>query len=145
VPPQGGRKHPQQKYIEVNTKNILFICGGAFEGLEKIVEHRIGRKVLGWRRNHRRAKDKPRYSNSSRPTIVKYGLIPRWWAGFRGRRAVRLDQDALVQILRKPKNPGQAVPKLFQMEDVERVFTDDALRVIAATAKKETGARGCVR
>jgi ATP-dependent Clp protease ATP-binding subunit ClpX len=148
VPPQGGRKIPQQNYIEINTKHILFICGGAFDGLEKIVEQRIGKKVLGFgaEETTRRAKDKTAILKQVAPDdLVKYGLIPEMV----GRLPVvgilsDLDEDSLVQILTKPKNAlVKQYQKLFQMEDVELVFTDDALRAIAATAKKrETGARG---
>jgi ATP-dependent Clp protease ATP-binding subunit ClpX len=148
VPPQGGRKIPQQNYIEINTKHILFICGGAFDGLDKIVEQRIGKKVLGFgaEETTRRAKDKTAILKQAVPDdLVKYGLIPEMV----GRLPVvgvlsDLDEDALVQILTKPKNAlVKQYQKLFQMEDVELVFTDDALRAIASTAKKrETGARG---
>jgi ATP-dependent Clp protease ATP-binding subunit ClpX len=148
VPPQGGRKIPQQNYIEINTKHILFICGGAFDGLEKIVEQRIGKKVLGFgaEETTRRAKDKTAILKQIAPDdLVKYGLIPEMV----GRLPVvgvlsDLDEDSLVQILTRPKNAlVKQYQKLFQMEDVELVFTDDALRAIAATAKKrETGARG---
>jgi ATP-dependent Clp protease ATP-binding subunit ClpX len=148
VPPQGGRKIPQQSYIEINTKNILFICGGAFEGLDKIIDRRIGRKVLGF------GKDKGVKNQMSRTDILKqvapedltkFGLIPE----LVGRIPIagvlsELDEDALVEILVKPKNAlVKQYKKLFQMEDVELVFTDDALRAIAGVAKKrETGARG---
>jgi ATP-dependent Clp protease ATP-binding subunit ClpX len=148
VPPQGGRKIPQQSYIEINTKNILFICGGAFEGLDKIIDQRIGRKVLGF------GKDKEAKSHLNRTEILKqvapedltkFGLIPE----LVGRIPItgvlsELDEDALVEILVKPKNAlVKQYQKLFQMEDVELVFTDDALRAIAGVAKKrETGARG---
>jgi len=148
VPPQGGRKIPQQNYIEINTKHILFICGGAFDGLDKIVEQRTGKKVLGFgaEETTRRAKDKSAILKQVAPDdLVKYGLIPEMV----GRLPVigvlsDLDENALVQILTKPKNAlVKQYQKLFQMEDVELVFTDDALRAIASTAKKrETGARG---
>jgi len=148
VPPQGGRKIPQQNYIEINTKHILFICGGAFDGLDRIVEQRTGKKVLGFgaEETTRRAKDKSTILKQVAPDdLVKYGLIPEMV----GRLPVigvlsDLDENALVQILTKPKNAlVKQYQKLFQMEDVELVFTDDALRAIASTAKKrETGARG---
>jgi ATP-dependent Clp protease ATP-binding subunit ClpX len=148
VPPQGGRKIPQQSYIEINTKNILFICGGAFEGLDKIIDRRIGRKVLGF------GKEKAAKSQMSRTDILeqvapedltKFGLIPE----LVGRIPItgvlsELDEDALVEILVKPKNAlVKQYQKLFQMEDVELEFTKSALRAIAGEAKKrETGARG---
>jgi len=148
VPPQGGRKIPQQSYIEINTKNILFMCGGAFEGLDKIIEQRIGKKVLGF------GKDKGAHSRMSRTDVLKqvapedltkFGLIPE----LVGRIPItgvlsELDEDALVEILIKPKNAlVKQYQKLFHMEDVELTFTDGALRAIAGVAKKrETGARG---
>ena len=148
VPPQGGRKIPQQNYIEINTKNILFICGGAFEGLDKIVEQRIGRKVLGFGR------EKPPKSEVKRAQVLKqvspedlmkFGLIPEMV----GRLPVvgvldPLDEEALILILKQPKNALiKQYQKLFQMEDVELVFEETALRAIAKVAKKrETGARG---
>ena len=148
VPPQGGRKIPQQSYIEINTKHVLFICGGSFDGLERVIEQRIGKKVLGfgseaWRR---KAKDKTEILKQVAPDdLVKYGLIPE----IVGRLPVvgvlsDLDEDALVEILTRPKNAlVKQYQKLFHMEDVELVFSDDALRAIASIAKKrETGARG---
>lgn len=148
VPPQGGRKIPQQSYIEINTKNILFICGGAFEGLDKIVEQRIGKKILGFgsERGPRRVDSKTEILRQCTPDdLTKFGLIPE----LVGRIPVvgvlsDLDEDALVEILVRPKNAlVKQYQKLFQMEDVELAFTDDALRAIAHVAKKrETGARG---
>ena len=148
VPPQGGRKIPQQSYIEINTKHVLFICGGSFDGLERVIEQRIGKKVLGfgseaWRR---KAKDKTEILKQVAPDdLVKYGLIPE----IVGRLPVvgvlsDLDENALVEILTRPKNAlVKQYQKLFHMEDVELVFSDDALRAIASIAKKrETGARG---
>jgi len=148
VPPQGGRKIPQQNYIEINTKNILFICGGAFEGLEKIIEQRVGRKVLGFGRQtgtHRSAERSVAFKEVAPEDLIKFGLIPE----LVGRLPVvgvlePLDEDALVEILVKPKNAlTKQYKKLFQMEDVELVFDEGALRAIARIAKKrETGARG---
>ena len=148
VPPQGGRKIPQQSYIEINTKNILFICGGTFEGLDKIVEQRIGQKVLGFgaERKHRKAIHRTEILSQVTPDdLTKFGLIPE----LVGRIPVvgilsDLDEDVLVEILVKPKNAlVKQYQKLFNMEDVELVFTDDALRAIAHIARKrETGARG---
>ena len=148
VPPQGGRKIPQQSYIEINTKNILFICGGAFEGLEKVVEERIGKKVLGFGSQKRSRKDINRTQVLKQITpddLTRFGLIPE----LVGRIPVvgvlsDLSEDVLVEILVKPKNAlVKQFQKLFQMEDVELVFSDDALRAIARIAKKrETGARG---
>ena len=148
VPPQGGRKIPQQNYIEINTKNILFICGGAFEGLDKIVEQRIGRKVLGFGREKVPKSEVKRaqvLKQVSPEDLMKFGLIPEMV----GRLPVvgvldPLDEDALVLILKQPKNALiKQYQKLFQMEDVELVFEETALRAIARIAKKrETGARG---
>ncbi len=148
VPPQGGRKIPQQSYIEINTKNILFICGGAFEGLEKIVELRIGKKVLGFgaERSSLKALDRSQTLAQVTPDdLTKFGLIPEMV----GRIPVvgilnDLEEDVLVEILVKPKNAlVKQYQKLFQMEDVELVFSEDALAAIARVAKKrEIGARG---
>lgn len=148
VPPQGGRKIPQQSYIEINTKNILFICGGAFEGLNKIIEQRTGKKVLGFgaEMRKRKSKDRTEILKSVTPDdLTKFGLIPE----LVGRIPVvgvlnDLEEDVLVEILVKPKNAlVKQYQKLFGMEDVELVFTDDALRAIAKIARKrETGARG---
>jgi len=148
VPPQGGRKIPQQSYIEINTKHVLFICGGSFDGLDKVIEQRIGKKVLGFgsEESRRKAKDRTEILKQVAPDdLVKYGLIPE----IVGRLPVvgvlsDLDEDALVEILTRPKNAlVKQYQKLFRMEDVELVFSDDALRAIAFIAKKrETGARG---
>jgi len=148
VPPQGGRKIPQQNYIEINTKNILFICGGAFEGLDTIVEQRIGHKVLGFGRESRGLSVDKRaevLQQVAPEDLIKFGLIPE----LTGRLPVvgvlnPLDEDALVEIMQRPKNAlTKQYQKLFQMEDVELVFEDTALRAIASIAKKrETGARG---
>jgi ATP-dependent Clp protease ATP-binding subunit ClpX len=148
VPPQGGRKIPQQNYIEINTKNILFICGGAFEGLDKIVEQRVGRKVLGFGRETRGLSEDKRaevLKQVAPEDLIKFGLIPEMV----GRLPVvgvldPLDVDALIEIMKRPKNAlTKQYQKLFQMEDVELVFEEAALRAIARIAKlRETGARG---
>jgi ATP-dependent Clp protease ATP-binding subunit ClpX len=148
VPPQGGRKIPQQNYIEINTKNILFICGGAFEGLDKIVEQRVGRKVLGFGRESRGMSEEKRakvLKQVAPEDLIKFGLIPEMV----GRLPVvgvldSLDVDALIEIMKRPKNAlTKQYLKLFQMEDVELVFEEAALRAIARIAKtRETGARG---
>jgi ATP-dependent Clp protease ATP-binding subunit ClpX len=148
VPPQGGRKHPQQKYIEVNTKDILFICGGAFEGLEKIIEKRTGQKVLGFGA-HIASKEERNVgqllSLVEPEDLLKYGLIPE----LVGRLPVigtldPLDEKALVSILVEPKNAvTKQYQKFFEMEGVKLEFTEDALGAIARTAmKRGTGARG---
>ena len=148
VPPQGGRKHPQQKYIEVNTKNILFICGGAFDGLDKIIEQRIGRKTLGFGAQPQRKKGRNRSDvlHQVEPEdLLRFGLIPE----LVGRLPVvaaldELDEEAFMEILIKPKNAlVKQYQKLFEMEGVELVFEPAALRAVSRlTAKRETGARG---
>ncbi len=136
VPPQGGRKHPQQKYIEVNTKDILFVCGGAFEGLEKIVERRVGQKMLGFGADikSRKEKDIGQLVAMVEPEdLLRYGLIP----ALVGRLPVvgvldSLDEESLVRILTEPKNAiTKQYQKFFEMEGVKLDFTDDALRAIA--------------
>jgi len=148
VPPQGGRKHPQQKYLEVNTKNILFICGGAFQGLEKIVERRVGRNVLGFARDEEYTKSEEReeFLNLVEPQdLMQYGLIPE----LIGRLPVitsmhELDRDAMIRILTEPRNAlTKQYKKLLEMEGVELVFEPAALEAIADVAiKRKTGARG---
>jgi ATP-dependent Clp protease ATP-binding subunit ClpX len=148
VPPQGGRKHPQQEFIQVDTTNILFICGGTFNGIEKIIEQRIGRQSMGFAANVRSKKEKKFHEILERiepKDLLKYGFIPE----FVGRIPIvailhELDELALKQILTEPKN---AVVKQYQRyleyEDVELKFTDDALSAVAREAiKRETGARG---
>ncbi|MDQ4087791.1 MAG: ATP-dependent Clp protease ATP-binding subunit ClpX [Pseudomonadota bacterium] len=148
VPPQGGRKHPQQEFLQVDTTNILFICGGAFAGLEKIIGDRLEGKSIGFGA-HVAAPDERRTGEVLRHTepedLLKFGLIPE----FVGRLPViatleDLDTEALVKILREPKNAlVKQYQKLFDMEDVKLSYTEDAL---VATAKKaierKTGARG---
>ena len=148
VPPQGGRKHPQQKYIEVNTKDILFICGGAFEGLEKIVERRIGRKEMGFAANiqSNRKKNLGEVLSQVEPEdLLRYGLIPEMV----GRLPVvaslsNLDEAAMVEILTKPKNAiSKQYKKFFEMEGVDLSFSESALKAIAHQAMiRGTGARG---
>jgi len=148
VPPQGGRKHPQQKYLEVNTKNILFICGGAFQGLEKIVERRVGRNVLGFARQEEFSISEEReefLSLVESQDLMQFGLIPE----LIGRLPVvtnmhELDRDAMKRILTEPRNAlTKQYIKLLEMEDVELVFEPDALEAIADLAtERKTGARG---
>jgi ATP-dependent Clp protease ATP-binding subunit ClpX len=148
VPPQGGRKHPQQKYLEVNTRNILFICGGAFAGLEKVVARRTGRKVVGFGSD---LKTGPKPSEASilqqvePEDLLKYGLIPE----LIGRLPLlctldELSEDQLIEILTEPKNAlCKQYKKFFKMEKVDLTLTDEALRGIARIAtKRGTGARG---
>jgi ATP-dependent Clp protease ATP-binding subunit ClpX len=148
VPPKGGRKHPQQEFLHVDTTNILFICGGAFVGLDKIIEDRIGIKGLGFGAEIRR-KDEKNYGEIVGKTqpedLIKYGLIPE----FVGRLPVlaslgELDESALVQILTEPKNAlVRQYQKLFEMENVKLKFTDGAVSAIARQAiDRKSGARG---
>jgi ATP-dependent Clp protease ATP-binding subunit ClpX len=151
VPPQGGRKHPHQEFYQVDTTNILFICGGAFVGLDKIIERRVGKKTLGFRTDRpatgkRRIKDKVTLIGQTQPTdLIKYGLIPE----FVGRLPVvaslhDLDKAALVQILTQPKNAVvRQYQRLFEYENVKLRFTDDALEAISELAiQRKIGARG---
>ena len=148
VPPQGGRKHPQQEFLQVDTTNILFLCGGAFAGLDKIISARGEKTSIGFGANVR-AQDERRVGEVLRELepedLVKFGLIPE----FIGRLPVLatledLDEDALVQILREPKNAlVKQYQRLFEMEDVELTFHDDALTEIARLGiARKTGARG---
>ncbi|HEX4468107.1 MAG TPA: ATP-dependent Clp protease ATP-binding subunit ClpX [Gemmatimonadaceae bacterium] len=148
VPPQGGRKHPQQEYIQINTKDILFICGGAFDGLEKIIESRTGRRQIGFSGvdNVKTAeKKKNPFSEVEPDDLLRYGLIPE----LVGRLPVvvaleSLDEDALVRILKEPKNAlTKQYAKLFELEEVKLSFDESALRAVAQKAlKRGTGARG---
>jgi ATP-dependent Clp protease ATP-binding subunit ClpX len=148
VPPQGGRKHPQQKYLEVNTKNILFICGGAFQGLEKIIERRVGKNVLGFAREEEFTKSEEReefLGLVESQDLMQFGLIPE----LIGRMPVvtymhELDRDAMRRILTEPRNSlTKQYQKLLEMEDVELIFEPDSLEAIADLAiKRKTGARG---
>jgi ATP-dependent Clp protease ATP-binding subunit ClpX len=148
VPPQGGRKHPQQEFLQVDTTNILFICGGAFAGLEKIIGDRLQGKSIGFGA-YVAAPDERRTGEVLRQTepedLLKFGLIPE----FVGRLPViatleDLDIDALVKILKEPKNAlVKQYAKLFDMEEVRLSFTDEALVAIAKRAiERKTGARG---
>jgi ATP-dependent Clp protease ATP-binding subunit ClpX len=152
VPPQGGRKHPHQDFIQINTSNILFICGGAFEGLDKIVEQRLGsNKTMGFRNTSLSRDDKKEEEEENILTklipddLLKYGLIPE----FIGRLPVTvsldsLDKSALVRILTEPKNAiVKQYQKFLQLDRVELIFTGDALDAAAEGAlKQRTGARG---
>ena len=148
VPPQGGRKHPHQEFLQINTENILFICGGAFEGLEKIVKDRIGKKTIGFGAEIESKKDISKYEVFEKllpQDLLKFGLIPE----FVGRLPMvvsleSLDQDALINILSQPKNAlVKQYSKLFEIDNVELEFTEDALKAIADEAiARKTGARG---
>lgn len=148
VPPQGGRKHPHQEFIQIDTTNILFICGGAFDGLEKIIESRIGKKSIGFNADieEQRKKNLSELLKQALPQdFVKFGLIPE----FIGRVPVvvsldELDEEALVRILTEPKNAiVKQYKKLFEIDGVEAEFDDEALVAIAKKAiARKTGARG---
>ncbi|MBI2916229.1 MAG: ATP-dependent Clp protease ATP-binding subunit ClpX [Elusimicrobia bacterium] len=148
VPPQGGRKHPQQDYIQLNTSNILFICGGAFEGLEKVVEQRVGKKMVGFGAELKVKEEKKTYEllKSLQPEdLIRHGLIPE----LVGRLPViavleDLDEKALVDILIRPKNALiKQYRKMFAIEGVELIFTEEAIQEIAhSSLRRGSGARG---
>jgi ATP-dependent Clp protease ATP-binding subunit ClpX len=153
VPPQGGRKHPQQEYIQINTKDILFICGGAFDGLEKIIESRTGKRQLGFDSKKGDSKvvsikqttPKTPFAEVEPDDLLRFGIIPE----LVGRLPVcvpleALDEEALVSILKEPKNAlTKQYQRLFDLEEVKITFEESALRAVAQKAlKRGTGARG---
>ena len=148
VPPQGGRKHPQQEPLSIDTTNILFICGGAFEGIDKIIESRLDTKSIGFNAEiaDKREEDLGKLLNSVMPEdLIKFGLIPE----FIGRVPVTvtldpLDKETLVRILKEPKNSLiKQYTKLFELDDVKLVFEDEAVESVAEQAlERKTGARG---
>ena len=149
VPPQGGRKHPQQEFLQVDTSNILFICGGAFSGLDKIILDRSDKSGIGFSAEVKGEESRRQIGETLRQVepedLIRYGLIPE----FVGRLPVvatidELDADALVRILTEPRNSlTKQYGKLFEMENVEVDFREDALRAIAEKAmERKTGARG---
>ncbi len=148
VPPQGGRKHPQQEFIQIDTTNILFICGGAFDGLDKIIERRTGKKALGFgaQIESKASKDVGKLFKEMQPgDLIKFGLIPE----FVGRLSVNvslesLDREAMIRILTEPKNAlVKQYIKLLDMDGVTLEFEEDALKAIADKAiERKTGARG---
>ncbi|QZY54025.1 ATP-dependent protease ATP-binding subunit ClpX [Crassaminicella profunda] len=148
VPPQGGRKHPHQEFIQIDTTNVLFICGGAFDGIEKVIQKRIGQKSMGFGANiqSKEVKDIGTLLDKMQPEdLLRYGLIPE----FVGRLPVmvtlhQLDEEALVKILSEPKNAlVKQYKKLFDMDSVELEIDEDALKAIAKKAiERKTGARG---
>ncbi len=148
VPPQGGRKHPHQEFIQIDTTNILFIVGGAFSGLESIVEQRIGKKTLGFGAHLQTQSERDMeqiFSEVMPEDLLKFGLIPE----FIGRLPViatvdKLNRDALVQILTEPRNAlVKQYQKLFDIDGVELEFTEDAIDAVADLAMiRGTGARG---
>ena len=148
VPPQGGRKHPNQEFIQINTENILFICGGAFDGLEEIIERRQGNKTIGFTGEIRTKREKIArgvFKDVTPHDVIKYGLIPE----LVGRLPIlvtlsNLDEDALVRIMKEPKNSMyRQYRKLFLLDGVELEIEDAAFRAIAKQAlERETGSRG---
>ena len=148
MPPQGGRKHPHQEFLQINTENILFICGGAFEGIDKIVNDRIGKKAIGFgaKIESKKEIDKSKvYENLLPQDLLKFGLIPE----FVGRLPIittleELDKEALIQIVTKPKNAlVKQYKKLFELDNVELKFEPEALEMIVNKAiERNTGARG---
>ncbi len=148
IPPKGGRKHPQQDFVKVDTSNILFICGGTFNGLDKIIRNRIGSKTMGFEADIQSQKDNDvdQITSLVQPEdMIKFGLIPE----FIGRIPIiatlgSLSMDALTRILTEPKNALiKQYTKLFEVEGVELKFTDEAFRVISSDAiKRKSGARG---
>ena len=148
VPPQGGRKHPQQEYLQVDTTNILFICGGAFVGLEKIVEDRLGRKGMGFGatiQGRRERKIGETLAEVQPEDLLRYGLIPELVGRLPVTAALHeLDEAALIRILVEPKNALlKQYQKFFGFEGVKLTFTDDAVQAVAHEAvRRDTGARG---
>jgi ATP-dependent Clp protease ATP-binding subunit ClpX len=148
VPPQGGRKHPHQEFLQIDTTNILFICGGAFAGIEKIVESRVGTRGVGFGADVRRPEDKnlgDLFESVMPDDLTKFGLIPEFIGRLPVVGAVRnLERDALVEILTEPRNAlARQYAKIFEFENVELDFTPEALDSIAEEAiKRNTGARG---
>ena len=148
VPPQGGRKHPHQEFIQIDTVNVLFVCGGAFAGLDKIIEQRIGQRSIGFGADVRTSQERidgDIFSEVLPEDLIRFGLIPE----FIGRLPVtavveQLDRAAMVNILTEPKNALiKQYQKFFELEDVELEFTDDALDAVAEQAlARGTGARG---
>lgn len=148
VPPQGGRKHPHQEFIQIDTSNILFICGGAFEGLEKIVKDRMGKKSIGFGAQIESNKDIDKYKVFEEllpQDLLKFGLIPE----FVGRLPIiatlrELDREALIDIVTKPKNAlVKQYQKLFKLDNVELEFEKDALeKIVDKAIERKTGARG---
>ena len=148
MPPQGGRKHPQQEFLQVDTTNILFICGGAFSGLDKVIAKRSSDSSIGFGAKVKHFQDQPAgelIKNLEPKDLIKYGLIPE----FVGRMPIlatleELDESSLVRILKEPKNSLiKQYTRLFEFENAKLIFKNDAIREIAKKAiNKKTGARG---
>ncbi len=148
VPPQGGRKHPNQEFIQINTENILFICGGAFDGLEKLIQKRQGNQAIGFSSDIKKKSERKTegiFKDVLPHDIVKFGLIPELVGRIPAIVTLDdLDKDALVRILQEPKNSiVKQYEKLFELDGVKLNFSDDALQAIASLAiERNTGARG---
>ena len=148
VPPQGGRKHPNQEFIQIDTKNILFICGGAFDGLEQVIQKRKGSQTIGFSgeiKTKSERKDSGIYRDVVAHDIVKYGLIPELVGRIPVMVALNdLDKDALVRILTEPRSSlTKQYVKLFEMDGVKLIFTPESLEAVASLAlERHTGARG---
>ena len=148
MPPQGGRKHPHQEFLQIDTSNILFICGGAFEGLERIIKDRVGKKAIGFGAQIESKKELEKYKIFEEllpQDLLKFGLIPE----FVGRLPIiatlrELDKDALINIVTKPKNAlTKQYKKLVELDGVELEFEQEALEAIVEKAiERNTGARG---
>jgi ATP-dependent Clp protease ATP-binding subunit ClpX len=150
VPPQGGRKHPEQQYIQMDTSNILFICGGTFVGLDKIIGKRLGKKTIGFSQDKRHREEEEQetgrlLSQVTSDDLVEFGLIPELVGRLPVLAPLRpLDVDALMKVLSEPRNAiVRQYQKLFELESAELEFTEDAVRAVAAKAhERQTGARG---
>lgn len=149
VPPQGGRKHPSQEFIAFDTTNVLFICGGAFDGLDKIIQRRVGEKSIGFKienmPENEKLKDQEILSALEPEDLLRYGLIPEFIGRLPSIVALnKLDEDALIEIITKPKNALiKQYKELFAMDEVELEIEESAIRKIAQNAiKRKTGARG---
>ncbi|WP_096435976.1 ATP-dependent protease ATP-binding subunit ClpX [Alteribacter populi] len=148
VPPQGGRKHPHQEFIQIDTTNVLFICGGAFDGIEQIIKRRLGKKVIGFGSDVSTQEDlkEGQYLGKILPEdLLRYGLIPEFIGRLPVISSLRpLDEDALIEILTKPKNAlVKQYQKLLELDDVELEFEEEALTEVAKQAiERKTGARG---
>jgi ATP-dependent Clp protease ATP-binding subunit ClpX len=148
VPPQGGRKHPEQQYIQIDTTNILFICGGTFTGVDDIIRKRLGKRSIGFTQDSKSHTDlgmAESLPHVNADDLIEFGMIPELVGRLPVISALTpLDEDALVRVLREPKNAlTKQYERLFSMEEADLCFTDDALRAIAKKAReRETGARG---
>ena len=151
VPPQGGRKHPEQEYIQLNTAHILFICGGAFDGLENVIAHRCGKKQIGFRTDLPAGVDMDEQElgdmleNVEPEDLIEFGLIPEFIGRLPVQCVIRpLTEDQLIRILTEPRNAVvRQYQKYFQMENANLTFSENGLREIARRAiEKKTGARG---